>query len=304
MGTYNLEVKNLVKKYGDFVAVDNLSFSIKRGEIYALLGPNGAGKTSTFESIEGLLPITSGEIIINGEKVNKKKGLDKNIGIQLQDSSFQGNMKVLEIIKLVSMYYECEINEELYERLKFSEIENKKISQLSVGQKRKLTLFLAIMHEPKLIILDEPTAGLDVITKNEIYEILCELRDERTSILISSHDMSEIERLADRIGVIVKGKLLKEGSALEMTNDSKGTKKIILKTFKGAQFYYEELKKYQTKSKFHEEYLLIYTKDIQNSMIYLMKQIELNKDKIIDLRVEQPTLEEIFMQITKTGQSL
>src|SRR5699024_1709328 len=109
----------------------------------------------------------------------------------------------------VSMYYECEINEELYERLKFSEIENKKISQLSVGQKRKLTLFLAIMHEPKLIILDEPTAGLDVITKNEIYEILCELRDERTSILISSHDMSEIERLADRIGVIVKGKLLK-----------------------------------------------------------------------------------------------
>lgn len=134
-------------------------------------------------------------------------------------------MKVKEMIKLVSMYYKCEIDKELYDRIKMEELADKKIENLSVGQRRRVSLFLAIMHKPRLVMLDEPTAGLDVIAKNDIYEVLKEYKNQGVSILISSHDMSEIERLADKIGVIVKGRMLKEASALEMTNTSNGTKK-------------------------------------------------------------------------------
>lgn len=136
-------------------------------------------------------------------------------------------MKVKEMIKLVSMYYKCEIDKELYDRIKMEELADKKIENLSVGQRRRVSLFLAIMHKPRLVMLDEPTAGLDVIAKNDIYEVLKEYKNQGVSILISSHDMSEIERLADKIGVIVKGRMLKEASALEMTNTSNGTKKNI-----------------------------------------------------------------------------
>lgn len=136
-------------------------------------------------------------------------------------------MKVKEMIKLVSMYYKCEIDKELYDRIKMEELADKKIENLSVGQRRRVSLFLAIMHKPRLVMLDEPTAGLDVIAKNDIYEVLKEYKNQGVLILISSHDMSEIERLADKIGVIVKGRMLKEASALEMTNTSNGTKKNI-----------------------------------------------------------------------------
>ncbi len=300
MRKVNLEVKNLVKKYGDFTAVNKLSFLINEKEIYALLGPNGAGKTSTFESIEGLIPVTSGSIYVDGNKRKGKSKIDKNIGVQLQDSAFQKNMKVMEIIKLVSLYYECKVNQELFKRMQMQELANKKISDLSVGQRRRVSLYLAFMHNPKIIILDEPTAGLDVIAKNEIYDILREFKDKGVSILISSHDMGEIERLADRIGVIVKGQLLKEASALEMTSTNQETKKIILKTKKNARSYEKDMEAFIVRrEKSAEGYLIIYVMNLQESVSHLMKAIEKNRDVILDMRIEQPSLEEVFMKMTK-----
>lgn len=295
-----LEVKNLVIKYGEFTAVDKLSFTIKKGEVYALLGPNGAGKTSTFECIEGLVSKQSGEIFISGKEINIKNGVEKSIGIQLQDSAFQKNMKVIEIIKMVSMYYNCDIDMELFERLNINEIASKMIEDISIGQRRKVSIYLAIMHHPKLLILDEPTAGLDVIAKNQIYDIIKEIRLSGTAVLISSHDMAEIEKISDRIGVIVKGKMLKEATTLEITNDSYGTNKIILKTDRNLENYKKIMEKYQFKfEQLDEGYVVVYVKELQDAMFCLINEIDKNNDRIIDLRIEKPSLEEIFMKITK-----
>lgn len=305
MGKINLEVKDLVKKYGGFTAVNKLSFFINEGEIYALLGPNGAGKTSTFESIEGVITYTSGNILING--IEKKKGnkIDHNMGIQLQDTSYPPNMKVIEMIKLVSLYYNCKINKKVYEQLQMSELKKKKLGDLSVGQRRRVSLYLAIIHNPKLIILDEPTAGLDVISKKEIYNILNELKQAGASILISSHDMNEIEKLADRIGVIVNGKLLSESSALEMTSKNQETKKVILKTKMRANIYLELLEPYIVRRDLEKEgYIIIYVTELQKCLTVLMKQIDNNQDTILDLRVEQPSLEEVFIKMTDNKESI
>lgn len=296
---FNLEVNNLTKSYNDLVAVNNLSFKVAEGQIYALLGVNGAGKTTTFECIEGLIKKDKGEIKIDGVNFDGKSlsKINRDIGIQLQMSSFQSNMKVSEIIKLISMYYQCEINEQYYEKLNMSEICNKKFGDLSVGQKKRVTLYLAIMHKPKLVILDEPTAGLDVLGKNVIYELLHELKNNNTSILISSHDLSEIERLADYIGIIVKGNLVKEASLLEITASSNINKKLIIKTELGIESYLNELGNSYCKVDKIDDYSVFYTDQLQNLLFKIINLIESKKDIIEDLRIEHPSLEEIFIQV-------
>ena len=210
-----MDTNALTKQYGTQVVVNKLNMNVKKGEIYALLGCNGAGKTTTLRMIMGLLKPTSGEVRIFGEKLNTNNSkVFQRIGALIEAPSFYENLTAQENLELIAslrgIHNENAINSALI--LVGLECENKKkVGKFSLGMKQRLGIALALMHEPELIILDEPTNGLDPIGIQQIRVLIRDLCNQKnTTFLISSHILSEVEQLADRIGIIEKGNLLEE----------------------------------------------------------------------------------------------
>nr|WP_307726139.1 ABC transporter ATP-binding protein [Clostridium butyricum] len=210
-----MDTNALTKQYGIQVVVNKLNMNVKKGEIYALLGRNGAGKTTTLRMIMGLLKPTSGEVRIFGEKLNTNNSkVFQRIGALIEAPSFYENLTAQENLELIAslrgIHNENAINSALI--LVGLESENKKkVGKFSLGMKQRLGIALALMHEPELIILDEPTNGLDPIGIQQIRVLIRDLCNQKnTTFLISSHILSEVEQLADRIGIIEKGNLLEE----------------------------------------------------------------------------------------------
>ena len=296
-----VEVKGLEKKYNNFTAVKNISFSIKKGEILALLGPNGAGKTTTLECLEGILYITEGEILVDGLniKTNQSK-IRKIMGIQLQSSSLPPTMTVEECLDLFCSYHNVNPSEELFKRFQLEELKKKCYGQLSVGQQRRVVLAIAVAHKPKLLILDEPTAGLDVVSRVELHKIIEELKNDDTSILLASHDMAEVEKLADKVVVLLKGEIVKEGTPEEISQSMNKLTKIAIRTEEPIDNYKNinvNLKKLNESSNYYE----VYSEDINKMLFELVNYVNKNNNKIIDLKVERPNLEETFIKLTKIG---
>ncbi|GEQ18428.1 MULTISPECIES: ABC transporter ATP-binding protein [Clostridium] len=210
-----MDTNALTKQYGTQVVVNKLNMNVKKGEIYALLGRNGAGKTTTLRMIMGLLKPTSGEVRIFGEKLNTNNSkVFQRIGALIEAPSFYENLTAQENLELIAslrgIHNENAINSALI--LVGLECENKKkVGKFSLGMKQRLGIALALMHEPELIILDEPTNALDPIGIQQIRVLIRDLCNQKnTTFLISSHILSEVEQLADRIGIIEKGNLLEE----------------------------------------------------------------------------------------------
>ncbi|MDU7713292.1 MAG: ABC transporter ATP-binding protein [Clostridium butyricum] len=210
-----MDTNALTKQYGTQVVVNKLNMNVKKGEIYALLGCNGAGKTTTLRMIMGLLKPTSGEVRIFGKKLNTNNSkVFQRIGALIEAPSFYENLTAQENLELIAslrgIHNENAINNSLI--LVGLESENKKkVEKFSLGMKQRLGIALALMHEPELIILDEPTNGLDPIGIQQIRVLIRDLCNQKnTTFLISSHILSEVEQLADRIGIIEKGNLLEE----------------------------------------------------------------------------------------------
>lgn len=210
-----MDTNALTKQYGTQVVVNKLNMNVKKGEIYALLGCNGAGKTTTLRMIMGLLKPTSGEVRIFGKKLNTNNSkVFQRIGALIEAPSFYENLTAQENLELIAslrgIHNENAINSALI--LVGLESENKKkVGKFSLGMKQRLGIALALMHEPELIILDEPTNGLDPIGIQQIRVLIRDLCNQKnTTFLISSHILSEVEQLADRIGIIEKGNLLEE----------------------------------------------------------------------------------------------
>ena len=210
-----MDTNALTKQYGTQVVVNKLNMNVKKGEIYALLGRNGAGKTTTLRMIMGLLKPTSGEVRIFGKKLNTNNSkVFQRIGALIEAPSFYENLTAQENLELIAslrgIHNENAINSALI--LVGLECENKKkVGKFSLGMKQRLGIALALMHEPELIILDEPTNGLDPIGIQQIRVLIRDLCNQKnTTFLISSHILSEVEQLADRIGIIEKGNLLEE----------------------------------------------------------------------------------------------
>ena len=210
-----MDTNALTKQYGTQVVVNKLNMNVKKGEIYALLGRNGAGKTTTLRMIMGLLKPTSGEVRIFGEKLNTNNSkVFQRIGALIEAPSFYENLTAQENLELIAslrgIHNENAINNSLI--LVGLESENKKkVEKFSLGMKQRLGIALALMHEPELIILDEPTNALDPIGIQQIRVLIRDLCNQKnTTFLISSHILSEVEQLADRIGIIEKGNLLEE----------------------------------------------------------------------------------------------
>src|SRR5216110_378425 len=218
MGNAILQVENLVKRYGDVEAVRGVSFSVEEGEVFGLLGPNGAGKTSTVEVLEGLRARDSGRVSVCGlDPQRDSQALKHEIGAALQSTALPDKLRVMEALRLFASFYKRRRNpEELLKRFGLEEKRNSFYNQLSGGQKQRLALAMALVNDPKVIFLDEPTAGLDPQVRREIYDIIEELKREKKTIVMTTHYIEEAERLCDRVAIVDFGKLIALGTPREL----------------------------------------------------------------------------------------
>jgi len=205
-----IEVKNLKKRYGDKQAVDGVSFSVKKGEIFGILGPNGAGKTTTLEMMETLRPIDDGEVFIDGinvaENPNRIKYL---IGVQPQTPAFQDKTKLVEIVEMFAAAYGERVDPmEFLRDVELEEKANSFVEALSGGQKQRLSITTALVHGPKVFFLDEPTTGLDPQARRHLWELIEKVRAKGISVIMTTHYMDEAEILCDRIAVMDNGKIV------------------------------------------------------------------------------------------------
>jgi ABC-2 type transport system ATP-binding protein len=215
-----LEIDRLVKRYGDFTAVDGLSFGVEEGEFFGLLGPNGAGKTTTISAIVGLARITSGSIRLFDHDVEREWRTARGyVGLAPQEYNFDRYLNIRDILIYQAGYYGlrgravADRADELLERFELTSKAKQTIARLSGGMKRRLTIARAMMHRPRLLILDEPTAGVDVELRLELWAFLRELNHDGTTIILTTHYLEEAEELCSRIGIIETGRLV----ALETT---------------------------------------------------------------------------------------
>lgn len=282
-----LEIKNLTKYYDQTLAVDNLILSLNKGEIFGFIGPNGAGKSTTIRCIMNLINKTNGTILIDGEKYSSK--VKNKIGYVPSEIHLYDDLTVWQMIEYDSSFYPKKVIKKAGELLKtFALDKNKKIEDLSLGNMKKLGIILALMHEPKLLILDEITSGLDPLMQNILWEELKKEKEKGTTIFFSTHVLSEITKVCDRVGIIKDGKLIALKDVKELETNNIEMIKVISKDSK-------KLKKIFNKITEEKENMIkgIYNKDI-NTLIK-----ELSKYDIEKLIVEDLSIEEIFMHYYK-----
>jgi ABC-2 type transport system ATP-binding protein len=208
-----LKVEGLNVSYGSTVAVRDVSFDVRNGEIFGLLGPNGAGKTSTLSAIEGLVKFQSGTITVDGYDAKAKPLYARAaMGVQLQSTSFQPELRVPEILQLYAGVYGVPLNNqrigEILKEIKLEDAVSKKFGQLSGGQQQRISLFIATIHNPRLVLLDEPTTGLDPQSRRQLWERIEAVREKGHGIVLTTHSMEEAESVCDRIGIIDHGRMI------------------------------------------------------------------------------------------------
>jgi ABC-2 type transport system ATP-binding protein len=224
-----IEVKNLIKKFGDFTAVDNISFEVKEGEIFAFLGPNGAGKTTTIKILTTLLHPTSGELTINSfsPKTQTDK-VRKSFGIVFQDPSLDDELTAYENMEFHAIFYGVKKDlrksriESLLKLVELWDRKNEQVKHFSGGMKRRLEIARGLIHHPKILFLDEPTIGLDPQTRNFLWKYIKEMnKKEKMTVFLTTHYMEEAEKISDRIAIIDHGKIISIGTPAEIKNKTK-----------------------------------------------------------------------------------
>lgn len=301
-----ISVKSLVKKYdNNFIAVNNLSLKINQGEIIALLGPNGAGKTTLISTICGLASITSGEIIVNGFDVIKDyRKTREMIGLVPQELALEPFEKVINSVKFSRRLFgkkdDAEYIEQLLTKLQLYDKKDNIIKSLSGGMKRRVMIAKALSHNPKILFLDEPTAGVDVELRKDMWNIIKELKNEGVTIILTTHYIEEAEMIADNIGIINNGELLlvEEKNKLIKRMSVKTLKVKLKKSLKEIPL---KLKKYNLKliddgNSFYYQYNTGKERTGITSLLSDMNQIGIN---LFDIQTEETSLEDIFVKIIK-----
>ncbi len=210
-----IQVRNLVKNYGDTEAVRDISFNVKKGEIFGILGPNGAGKTTTLEIIETILPKTNGEVIIDGFDIDiYSKHVKKMIGVQLQQAGFLPNITLHELIGLFADIYNTKVDpKKMLKSVSLWNKSNSTTDELSSGQRQRFSVALTLVADPVIVFLDEPTTGLDPQARRNLWDMILDLKDKGKTIVMTTHYMDEAEALCDRIAIMDSGKILEINTA-------------------------------------------------------------------------------------------
>jgi ABC-2 type transport system ATP-binding protein len=279
--------------------VDGISFEVQRGEIFGLLGPNGAGKTTTLESLEGLRVPDGGFLQVMGvDPARESRKLRNLIGVQLQTSGLPDSMRVDEVMRFFCAYHGVAPNYHLLDRLGLAEKMSAQYHTLSSGQKRRLELAVAVAHTPPVVFLDEPTAGLDVPSRIELHDLMRELQTGGTTIILATHDMAEAEKMADRVAILLRGRIAVTGTPRELTATGAGLTKVSVLTEGHSLSETSVTLPAVSQQAFKDEYAIYYSTDPGPTVSAIIAHIEAQGDTLIDLRVERPSLEERFLEIT------
>ena len=299
-----IEVDGLVKKYGDFTAVNGVKFTVKAGEVFGLLGPNGAGKTTTIEMLVGLRKPDQGTARLAGFDIRKDIGKVKEvIGVQLQSTSLFELLTVEEIMKMYASFYPSHVSiPDLINDMLLSEKKKDRIKSLSGGQKQRLAIALAIIHDPKIVFLDEPTTGLDPQARRTLWNIIDNLKEAGKTIVLSTHYMDEAHVLCDRIGIMDKGSLiaLNTPTSLVKQLQSDSAVEFSLQS-KQDSLFLKELQGVKQVTKRHDKYVL-YTDSLQSTLTDLIQHTSSKNINLQDLQTRTATLEDVFIHMT--GRSL
>jgi ABC-2 type transport system ATP-binding protein len=295
-----ISVTDLRKSYGPLKAVDGVSFSVERGEIFGLLGPNGAGKTTTIEILEGLRSPDSGQATVLGLDVLSKPGaLKERIGVQLQTAALYPELTVSELISLFGSFYRRSVpTRQLIEQLGLEERANAVSKTLSGGQRQRLTIALALVNDPELIFLDEPTTGLDPQGRRSLWERIERLRREGRTILLTTHYMEEAEELCDRVAIMDHGKVLEMGTVGELVGRhfSERTVRFAVRP-ELTDTALAGLRGVSRVSHEGDEAVLL-TNDVPRTIGALLELGDSLGIEGLDLYVRRPTLEDVFLQLT------
>lgn len=297
-----ISVEDLHKFYGDFEAVRGVDLEVGIGEVFGLLGPNGAGKTTTIEILEGLRPRSSGNVNVLGfdpaVQVNEVKN---RIGVCLQATNLPDKMKVHEALELFAAFYTRNGDrEQILKRLQLWDKKDAFYKTLSGGQKQRVALALALLNEPVLLFLDEPTTGLDPQVRHEIHGVIQELKENKRSILITTHYIEEAERLCDRVAIIDAGKIIELGSPREIQQRVLGHTVVEVTTNEAIAI--EQLPDGLRDEKHavtNEGRTLSVQSDSPAAVIVeLVKCIDQHNLRLVDIHMKRPTLEDVFIELT------
>jgi ABC-2 type transport system ATP-binding protein len=301
-----IAVSGLKKNYGPVEAVRGIDFTVEQGEVFGLLGPNGAGKTTTVEILEGLRPRTSGEVRVLGfDPGAEALELKERIGVCLQSTNLPDKMKVREAMRLFGSFYRRTVDgEALLERLQLTEKRDAFYSSLSGGQKQRLALALAMINDPQLIFLDEPTTGLDPQVRQEIHKLILELRDKHRSIVLTTHYIEEAERLCDRVAIVDQGRIIAIGAPRDLVSSTFGSSRVEIRLAEALAD--GELPPSPDGAAPHlsvdRTLLTITTEKPARAIVDFVKWIDQRGLALADIHLKRPTLEDVFLELT--GRSL
>ncbi len=294
-----IEVRGLLKSYGEVHAVRGVNLSVAEGEIFGFLGPNGAGKTTTIEILEGFRDRTGGDVRVLGQDpATAPLSWREDIGIVLQESEIETELTALEAVRMQAAYFSEPRNaDEVLELVGLDDARDHRAGKLSGGQKRRLDLAMALVGDPKLVFLDEPTTGFDPTARRESWDMISNLRDLGHTVLLTTHYMDEAQQLADRIAVIAEGRIVAEGTADQLA-DLVSSKPRITWTHSGEGAAVPS--RFDAVSEGTK--MVIETTDVVTVLHELTNWAVDNKAEALldDLEITRPTLEETYLKLTAT----
>jgi ABC-2 type transport system ATP-binding protein len=300
VGESIIQVENLFKNYGPVEALRGLTFEVHEGEVFGLLGPNGAGKTTSVEILEGLRTPDRGTAQVCGlNPETAGDGLKEVIGAVLQATALPAKLRVKEALELFANFYprRADVNQ-LLRRFQLEEKTHAFYSELSGGQKQRLALAMSLVNDPKVVFLDEPTAGLDPQVRREIYDIIEELRRGKKTVLLTTHYIEEAERLCDRVAIVDHGRVMAMGTPRELKQKSAGTTRLEIRLARpAANGSLAHLEGVLNCHEFDGSYVLHSTRPPQ-TIVALVKQLEAENNELQSLEMFSPSLEDVFIELT------
>jgi len=295
-----VRAQGLYKRYGNVEALRGVSFEIKKGEVFGLLGPNGAGKTTTIEILEGLRQPDTGSVQVCGfDPARESMHLKQKIGAQLQATVLQDKVRVEEALRLFASFYWKNVSvKTLLDQFGLTEKRHAFFENLSGGQKQRLALALALVNDPELVLLDEPTVGLDAQLRRDIHALIGRLREEGRTILLTTHYIEEAEKLCDRVAIIDHGCVVALGTPRDLVRSSGQGTRLEVHLAKSAPV--EQLKELEAVLDCRETdgIYFLHAQPAAQAIAALIRFLETQQNTLLDLHIAQPSLEDVFVEMT------
>ena len=298
-----VEIKNLKKYYDQVKAVDGISFYVKQGQVFTLLGPNGAGKTTTVEILEGLKEADDGQLYFFGEKCDKIGAEQKEkIGVLLQENNFIERIKVKEIIAMFASFFKNALPvEEILDTITLQEKSAVFAEDLSGGQRQRLAIGLALINDPEIIFLDEPTTGLDPQARRNVWDLIENLKSEGKTIFLTTHYMEEAEQLSDYVYIMDRGKIIARGTPRELIAELGRDNVIDFEKSRLSAADINQLQEMFPKTVEDESQISIFVEQLSAAMSRLLQWAEEKEIELDNLMLRRPNLEDVFLELTGKG---